>query len=106
MLAWYHVAMSHNNVDSTDTAVQGTATVQLGDRGRLVVPAGVRLQLGLKVGDRFLLVIEPDDSIRLVNLRQQAERMCGMFADIAPGRSLSNELIAERRMEAQREDAR
>jgi hypothetical protein len=36
--------------------------------------------------------------------RAAAERMRGMFADLAPGRSLVNELIAERLAEARRED--
>lgn len=36
--------------------------------------------------------------------RQAAERMRGLFADLAPGRSLSDELIAERRAEARAED--
>ena len=36
--------------------------------------------------------------------RQAAERMRGLFADLAPGRNLSDELIADRRAEAQAED--
>jgi AbrB family looped-hinge helix DNA binding protein len=99
--------MYHEIIDTpgpTHTTSQEVVTVQLGDRGRLVVPARIRTRLRLTTGDRFILVIEPDDSIRLVNLRQQAQRLCGMFADVAPGRSLADELIAERRLEAQRED--
>ena len=36
--------------------------------------------------------------------RAAAERMHGLFADVAPGRSLVDELIANRRAEAQAED--
>jgi hypothetical protein len=36
--------------------------------------------------------------------RQAAERMRGMFADRSTGRNVSDELIAERRAEAQAED--
>jgi hypothetical protein len=36
--------------------------------------------------------------------RAIAERAKGMLADLAPGRSLADELIAERRAEARRED--
>ena len=36
--------------------------------------------------------------------RAAAERMRGLFADVAPGRSLVDELIAERRAEARAED--
>jgi hypothetical protein len=33
-----------------------------------------------------------------------AERLSGLFADVAPGRSLVDELIADRRVEAAAED--
>lgn len=36
--------------------------------------------------------------------RAAAERMHGLFADVAPGRSLVDELIANRRAEARAED--
>ena len=36
--------------------------------------------------------------------RQAAERMRGLFANLAPRRNLSDELIAERRVEARAED--
>jgi len=36
--------------------------------------------------------------------RAAAERMRGLFADVAPGRSLVDELIADRRAEAAAED--
>jgi len=38
-----------------------------------------------------------------VRRRAAAERMRGMFADVAPGRSLVDELIADRRAEARAE---
>lgn len=36
--------------------------------------------------------------------RVEAERLCGLFADVAPGRSLVDELIADRRAAAAAED--
>jgi hypothetical protein len=36
--------------------------------------------------------------------REAAERLRGLFADVAPGRSMADELIAERRAEARAED--
>jgi AbrB family looped-hinge helix DNA binding protein len=79
--------------------------VTLGDRGRLVLPAAIREQLRLTSGDRFLLRVEEDGSIRLESFRAIAERNRGLFAGLAPGRSLVDELIAERRAEAARESA-
>jgi hypothetical protein len=36
--------------------------------------------------------------------RGAAERLRGLFADVAPGRSMADDLIAERRAEARAED--
>lgn len=36
--------------------------------------------------------------------RAEAERLSGLFADVAPGRSLVDELIVDRRAEAAAED--
>lgn len=36
--------------------------------------------------------------------RAAAQRMRGLFADVAPGRSLADELVAERHAEARAED--
>ena len=77
----------------------------LGERGRLVLPAPVRARLGLHAGDRFLVRVEDDGSVRLVSFRHVAEAGRGMYAGLAKNRSLSEELIAERRAEAAREDA-
>ena len=80
-----------------------SATAYLGDRGRLVLPAPIRARLGLKTGDRFILTVEADGSIRLVNLREQAERAAGLFAHLSPERRLADELIQERRRLAEHE---
>jgi len=79
--------------------------IVLGDRGRIVLPAPVRARLGLRSGDRFLARVEDDGSVRLVPYRQVVEAGRGLYAAHAPGRTLSEELIAERRAEAAREEA-
>jgi AbrB family looped-hinge helix DNA binding protein len=79
--------------------------VVVGDRGRLVLPSAVRSALDLKPGTRMLVTTEPDGSVRLRPFRSVADRNLGMFADVAPGVSMVDELIAERRAEAAREDA-
>ncbi|MDO8210395.1 AbrB/MazE/SpoVT family DNA-binding domain-containing protein [Conexibacter sp. CPCC 206217] len=78
--------------------------VTVGDRGRLVLPAAVRSQLGLEPGTRMLLTTEPDGSLRLRPYRAVADRHRGILG-AANGPSLVDELIAERRREAAREDA-
>ena len=72
-----------------------------------MLPSLVREQLDLRTGDPLVLVVEDSGEMRLVSLRRQIERCMGMFKDLAPpGRLLSEELIAERRQEALREDQR
>jgi len=79
--------------------------VQLGERGRVVLPAAVRKRLGWRTGDRLILIVEDSGEVRLASLRQQVQRCEGMFRHLArPGVLLSEELIAERRREAAREE--
>jgi len=78
--------------------------VTMADRGRLVLPAEVRERLQIKEGDRLTLRVDPDGTIRLQTGAAFARSLRGMFKHLAPGRSLSDELIAERRREAAKEE--
>ena len=78
--------------------------VELGERGRLVLPAPLRHHLHLLPGDRLLVTLDPDGGFHVVSAREQANRLLGSYRDLFPGRSLAEELIAERRDEARRED--
>jgi AbrB family looped-hinge helix DNA binding protein len=77
--------------------------LHLGDRGRLVLPAEVRRRLDLKDGERLILTVEEDGSLRLVSARMLARQLKGLFRELSPGVDLAEELIAERRAEATRE---
>ena len=81
-----------------------TEQVTIGERGRLVLPAAVRSALGLKPGTRLLLSAEEDGSLRLRPYRAVADESRGVFADLAKGGSLVDELLAEREAEAAREE--
>ena len=70
--------------------------------GRLVLPAKFRKAMGVKPGDELILRLE-DGELRIFTRRQAIKRAQGMLKHIAPGRSLSEELIQERRAEAARE---
>jgi hypothetical protein len=52
----------------------------------------------------MLATTEEDGSVRLQPYRTIAARARGMFADLAPEVSLADELIAERRAEAARDE--
>lgn len=85
--------MSHGTID----------TVRLGARGRLVLPAAIRERLAIGEGDKLVLTVEDGRTIRITSLRDLAEQMQGILKDAASGRSLVDELIAERRKEARNE---
>lgn len=77
--------------------------LQLGSGGCLILPVSLQQQLNLKEGDRLILIVEADKTLRLVSLREQVQKLQGLFKDIAPGVSLADELIEDRRQEARRE---
>ncbi len=68
--------------------------------GRVSIPASMRKQLGLKVGDELILDLE-GDTLRLRPLRaaiNRAQESVRQYVD--ENTSLSKELIADRRREA------
>lgn len=76
--------------------------VTIGEGGRLVIPAAYRKALELKPGDEVLLSLE-NGEIRIVSSRQAVARAQTLLRHYIPkGRSLSEELIKERREEAAR----
>lgn len=75
------------------------ATVTLGQEGSLVIPADVRAALGHAPGDAVHLHVEG----RRVVIERQADAVAELrsFASSLPrGRSLVDELLAERRLAA------
>lgn len=78
-------------------------TTTLREGGRLDLPDEYRQALGLEPGDEVVLKLE-DGSIRLLSPRAAIERVQRVVRSYVPeGRSLVDELIAERRREAERE---
>jgi AbrB family looped-hinge helix DNA binding protein len=80
--------------------VSGTYHVVVGDRGRLVVPAEVRERAGLSEGTPLVLIEAPDGLVLLTREQLKAR----VRAELA-GLDLVKELLAERRAQADAEDA-
>lgn len=72
----------------------------MGDRGRIVVPAGVRERAGLVEGTPLMLLETPTGLVLLTREQLQAR----VRSDLA-GVDLVRELLAERRTNAAGEDA-
>ncbi len=71
--------------------------------GRVVLPAAVSERLGVKEGDYLVLRAQRDGTVVMISLKQVVNQAMGHFRDVAPGRSLADDLIADRRREALRE---
>lgn len=72
---------------------------KLTEGGRIVIPAEYRQALGLQVGDEIILRLE-EDGIHIFTPDQAIKYIQDMLRPYLPkGRSLSNELIKERRLE-------
>jgi AbrB family looped-hinge helix DNA binding protein len=75
--------------------------------GRILIPAPVRRQLGLKEGESEVLVEVDQTGLKVSTRRQIIERSREMLRKYIPeGTDLAAELIEDRRREAQREDSK
>jgi AbrB family looped-hinge helix DNA binding protein len=78
-------------------------TLRVADGGRIVIPAEVRERLGLEVGTELVMTVQ-DDHATITSAKAARRRARQRVrACIAPEVSLSEELMAERKQEAQRE---
>ena len=82
--------------------MEQTAT-KVDRHGRIVIPAEYRRALGLREGDPVMVQLD-DGELRILTRAQAIRRAQEIVAKyVPPGRSLVDELIAERRAEAARE---
>lgn len=82
--------------------------VTLGPNGEVIFPADLRERLGLKPHDRIMFVRKDENSQWV--LETDADRRARMRKMMAPylptdGTLVSEELIADRRLEAERENS-
>jgi AbrB family looped-hinge helix DNA binding protein len=76
---------------------------KVNENGRVVIPAAFRKALGIRTGDEVVLRME-DDELRITTMKRRIERAQRLVRKyVKPGTSLVDELIAERRREAQNE---
>ena len=83
--------------------IQARARVCLDQSGRIAIPPEISRALGLEAGEGLAAVVEDG---RLILEREAAiwDRIHALYAHIPRDVSLADELIAERREEARRED--
>jgi AbrB family looped-hinge helix DNA binding protein len=77
--------------------------LRISDNGRIVIPVEMRQKLGIRAGDTVFATVE-GDALKIESYRARVRRVQESLRKyIPPGRSLADELIAERREEARRE---
>jgi AbrB family looped-hinge helix DNA binding protein len=80
-----------------------TRQSRMGSGGRLVIPAEIREELGLKEGEPVVMRVK-NGELRIWTAREGIRRAQEIVRRyVPPGVSLVDELIAERRAEAARE---
>lgn len=80
-----------------------TFRARLDSAGRVLIPASSRQRLGIGQGDEVLVEVD-DRGIHITTVAQAVKEAQEFFATIKkPGESIVDELIQERREEAERE---
>ena len=74
-----------------------TFTVTVGPKGRVVIPAPLRHEVGVALGDQLVALADGDGILLLPRAAVKA-RLRRMFADV--GASMTDDLLRERRAEA------
>jgi AbrB family looped-hinge helix DNA binding protein len=89
---------------ATPVTTPRSVSSKINQNGRIVIPAAIRREMGLKAGDSLLMELE-DGVLRLETYRARIRRIQREIAQYCkPGPLASDELIAERREEARREE--
>lgn len=87
-----------------DTASGKPEWIKVGPAGRIVIPVALRRALGIDAGEHVQIRLE-DGELRLVPQAVALRRVQDAVAKrVPPGVSLVDELIEERRREAEREE--
>jgi AbrB family looped-hinge helix DNA binding protein len=78
--------------------------IRVGAQGRLVIPASLRRLMGIQAGDELIPLVEEGRLVLATRDALLADIQAEFAAKVPPQVSLSDELLAERREEARRED--
>ena len=74
---------------------------KLEEGGRVIIPAAYRKAVDIKPGDKLIITLEEDGTIRIIPPKTAIRQIRELVRKYIPeGRLLSEELIQERRAEA------
>jgi AbrB family looped-hinge helix DNA binding protein len=92
------LAKSANGWDAS--VMSDTKVIEVGPKGRVVIPVAVRRQLGIETGTRLAVLVN-HGAVVLVPREAVESRLHAMFKGVQT--SLADELMEERRAEATRD---
>ena len=96
--------LANRGIMKASVTAPRSVSSKINQNGRIVIPAAIRRQMGIKAGDSLLMDVE-DGILRLETHLARIRRIQREIAQYCkPGPLASDELIAERREEARRED--
>lgn len=78
-------------------AVSDTDVVEVGPKGRVVIPAAIRKRLGIEQGTRLAVLVD-GEAVVLVPRAAVEQRLHSIFKGVPA--SMADELVRERRAEA------
>lgn len=79
-------------------------TVRIIEGGKIVIPATMRRAMGIGRGDRVVLEMLPEGELRIRSLAAAIRKAQSIVREsVPPDRSLAEELIRERKADADRE---
>jgi len=81
--------------------MSATTVVMVGPKGRVVIPAPIRQQLGISEGSQLVALVD-DGGVLLLPRSEVKRRLRGMFAHVRT--SMADELITERGRDAALEE--
>jgi AbrB family looped-hinge helix DNA binding protein len=80
-----------------------TETVVLGESGRIVLPASIRNEFGLKTGDRLTLIAK-DGRIEILSMKMAIQELrASIVAERGSLEGILDEFLTEKHEEARRE---
>lgn len=100
-MAVFHVTC-HNKFMDTEENPNSQTEIKVGLQGRVVIPAWLRKELGIRSGDELVARAE-EGRVVLEKRENVLRRVRKRFAGVPEGTSLADELISERREEARKE---
>lgn len=89
--------MDAGDLPCNNLCMSDTNFVEVGPKGRVVIPAQVRRRLGIEQGTRLVVLVD-DDAVVLVPRAAVERRLYAIFQGVPV--SMADELIEERRAEA------